>query len=51
MPEMDLIEVAKLCAALVMLALTVGICALVGGMVRAGLRAGKGEDGEDRTKG
>lgn len=43
-PEVDLVEVAKLCAALLMLALTVGICALIGGMIRAGLRAGDRED-------
>lgn len=51
MPEVDLVEVSKPCGALLMLALTVGVCALIGGMVRAGLRAGKGEDGEDQTKG
>ncbi len=43
-PEVDLIEVAKLCVALLMLALTVGICALIGGMIAAGLRAGKGDE-------
>jgi hypothetical protein len=43
MPEVDLIEVAKLCLALLMLALTVGVCALVAGMIVVGLRAGKGD--------
>lgn len=38
LPEVDLVEVAKLCIALLMLALTFGVCALVIGAVSAGLR-------------
>lgn len=42
-PEVDLVEVGKLCLALLMLAFTIGVCALVAGMVRAGLK-GRDED-------
>jgi hypothetical protein len=44
MPQVDLVEVAKFCVALLMLALTVGVCAVIVGAVVAGFRKG----GEDR---
>lgn len=42
MPQVDLYEVLKLCAALLMLAVTVGLCAFVAGMVVMMFRGGKG---------
>lgn len=37
-PDVDLVEVAKLCIALLMLALTFGVCAMLLGAVSAALR-------------
>ena len=43
-PAVDLWEVLEFCAALLMLALTVGLCAFVAGVVVVMFRGGKGDE-------